>query len=187
MLLCRSPLFRCIASTLVMAPQFPLAKTSFCKTSPRGSRRIRASWPTSAGTTERSSSNRSTPLFPNMRLARTAIPIRNGREQILAAFRARFQQAILANFCIWLIEPSSVGFTNGFHALTNLGSQVLDRPVVNHIDPQGPIYCHPKDSHNKVTGKHLIGAAALFEALSTVPRNNSLWEALRASCDALYL
>jgi hypothetical protein len=122
-----------------------------------------------------------------MRLARTAIPIRNGREQILAAFRARFQQAILANFCIWLIEPSSVGFTNGFHALTNLGSQVLDRPVVNHIDPQGPIYCHPKDSHNKVTGKHLIGAAALFEALSTVPRNNSLWEALRASWDALYL
>ena len=53
------------------------------------------------------------------------------------------------------------------------------------IDPQGRLYCHPKDSPNNVNGKHLIRAAALFEILSTVPRNNSLWEALRASWDGL--
>ena len=97
----------------------------------------------------------------------------------------RFQQAILANFCIWLLQPSSVGFTNGFHALNKLDSRILEQPVVNKIDPQRPICCHPKDSHNEVTGKHLIKAAALFETLSAVPRNNSLWEALRASWDGL--
>jgi len=96
-----------------------------------------------------------------------------------------FEGAILANFCIWLIQPSSVGFTNGFHALTKLGNRVLEQPVVNHIDPQGSIYCHPKDAHNEVTAKHIIKAAGLFEALSTVPRNNSLWQALRAGWNAL--
>lgn len=97
----------------------------------------------------------------------------------------RFDEAILANFCIWLIHPSSVGFTNVFHALTKLGNRVLGQPVINHINPQGPIYCHPKDAHNEVTANHIIKAATLFEALSNVPRNNSLWEALRATWSAL--
>jgi hypothetical protein len=97
----------------------------------------------------------------------------------------RFDAAILANFCIWLIHPSSVGFTNGFHALTKLNGQILDTPIVNHTQPQGPIYCHPKDEGNQVTAKHILKAATIYEAFSTVARNNSLWEALRAAWAAL--
>jgi len=97
----------------------------------------------------------------------------------------RFQSAMLANMCIWMIVPSKVCFTVCFHALTKISGCELDAPVVNHVDREGPLYCHPRDEYNSVTPKDLVKAAQLFETLSTVPRKNDVWPALRAFWAAL--
>ncbi len=97
-----------------------------------------------------------------------------------------FQSAILANFAMWVIQPSMVCFTVGFHALTTLDEQrILDPPVILQSERDGPLYCHPKDQANPVELRHLIRAAKLFETLSTVPRKNVMWAAMRASWAAL--
>jgi hypothetical protein len=87
---------------------------------------------------------------------------------------------MLANMCMWMIRPSKICFTVCFHAITK-----LDSPVVCRVDREGPIYCHPKDAHNPVTPQDLEKAAKLFETLSTVPRKNDVWPALRAFWAAL--
>jgi hypothetical protein len=98
----------------------------------------------------------------------------------------RFQSAILANMAMWLIQPSSVCFTVGFHALTTLeGGRSIDPPIILQSDREGPLYCHPRDQHNPVEPKHMIRAAALYEKLSWVPRKNAVWAALRAFWAAL--
>jgi Apea-like HEPN len=97
----------------------------------------------------------------------------------------RFQSAMLANMSMWMIMPSKVCFTVCFHALTKISGRELDTPVVNHVDREGPLYCHPKDEHNPVKPKDLMKAAQLFETLSTVPRKNDVWPALRAFWAAL--
>ena len=98
----------------------------------------------------------------------------------------RLDAAILANFCIWLIKPAAVFFTNAFHALTTLDNgQIAEPPLILQTQPQAPLYCHRKDADREVTGKDIIKAGELYDALSTVPRNNSLWEGMRAAWDAL--
>jgi len=98
----------------------------------------------------------------------------------------RFQAAFLANMAIWLIQPSEVCFTVGFHALTRLGNgRTVDPPFIINTERQGPYYCHPKDVQNPVSPKHVIKAAKLYETLETVPRKNALWAALRAFSGAL--
>lgn len=75
----------------------------------------------------------------------------------------RFQLAFLANMAIWLIQPSRVCFTIGFHALTRLdGGRTVDPPFIIHTEREGPYYCHPKDLHNPVSPKHVIKAAKLY-------------------------
>jgi hypothetical protein len=70
--------------------------------------------------------------------------------------------------------------TNGYHALTDFYTgQRLDKPLVLTPEREGPIYCHPRDQRNIVTPNHLVKAAELFETLSTVPRKNDVWPALR--------
>src|SRR5260370_191033 len=79
------------------------------------------------------------------------------------------------------LQPSTVCFTVGFHALTRLDNgQTFDPPVILQIEREGPLYCHPQDGNNPVAPKHVIKAAKLYEALSAIPRNNPVWEALRA-------
>lgn len=98
----------------------------------------------------------------------------------------RFQSAILANMAMWLIQPTTVCFTVGFHALTHLDSgRTLDLPVILRTEREGPLYCHPRDASNPIAPKHLIKAANLYETLSTVPRKNAVWAALRAFWAAL--
>jgi hypothetical protein len=98
----------------------------------------------------------------------------------------RFQSAMLANMAMWLIQPSTVCFTVGFHALTTLeGGRTVRPPIILRSEREGPLYCHPRDQHNPVEPKHVIRAAALYEKLSTVPRKNAVWAALRAFWAAL--
>ena len=98
----------------------------------------------------------------------------------------RFQSAMLANMAIWLIQPSNVCFTVAFHALTTLeGGRTADPPITLQSNREDPLYCHPADVHRAVEAKHVIRAANLYETLSTVPRRNAVWAALRAFWAAL--
>jgi len=98
----------------------------------------------------------------------------------------RFQSAMLASMAMWLIQPSMVCFTVGFHALTRIdGGRIVDPPIILRSEREGPIYCHPRDQHNPVEPRHITKAAALYGTLSTVPRKNVVWAALRAFWAAL--
>ena len=97
----------------------------------------------------------------------------------------RFQTAILANFCMWAVQPSTVCFTNGFHALNTIDGITHDPPVLLRSEREGSLYCHPRDLGNPFEIRHAKRAAALFEKISQVPRKNLVWAALRASWAAL--
>ena len=97
----------------------------------------------------------------------------------------RWQSALLANMSIWMVMPSPVCVTCGFHALTSLGGRQLDSPIINHIDHETTLFCHERDFPNRPTVQNLKVAAKLFEALSTAPRKSVVWPALRAFWAAL--
>jgi len=99
---------------------------------------------------------------------------------------SKFDSIILANMALWLRQPSMVCFTVGYHALCwQVPDQTDPLPLIQQINHQTPLYCHPNDVPNVVTAKHIAQAAPLYEALLTVPRNNAVWEALRAFWAAL--
>jgi Apea-like HEPN len=92
------------------------------------------------------------------------------------------ESAILANLALWLRQPSPVRFTVGFHTLLWPRHGQSERsPIIQRIEPQSPLFCHPKDFRNPVNANHVIEAAELHVALSQIPRNNRMWEALRAT------
>jgi hypothetical protein len=97
----------------------------------------------------------------------------------------RWQSALLANMSIWILMPSPVCITCGFHALTFMGGRKLDGPIVNGLHQETTLFCHERDFHNRPTINDLNKSAALFAALSTVSRKNSVWPALRAFWAAL--
>lgn len=98
----------------------------------------------------------------------------------------RWQSALLANMCIWMVMPSPVCLTVGFHALDSLNGQELDPPaIIGPIERETTLYCHERDFSNRPTIQNLKVAAKLFETLSTVPRKNAVWPALRAFWAAL--
>ena len=96
----------------------------------------------------------------------------------------RFEAAMLANMAIWLIQPSPVHFTIGFHARTHLENLELEHPI---IDPQHEprLWPHPRDNDRTVCGEQIVRAANLYTVLSTVQRKNAIWPALRAIWGAL--
>jgi hypothetical protein len=92
----------------------------------------------------------------------------------------RWQSALLANMSIWLVMPSPVCVSVGFHALTSLAGSKLDHPLFNGPAQETALFCHECDASNVPTLGDLKKAAKLFETLSSVPRKNSVWPALRA-------
>jgi hypothetical protein len=97
----------------------------------------------------------------------------------------RWQSALLANMCIWMIMPSPVCVSVGFHALTNIGGQALDEPHPDVIEHETTLFCHERDFQNRPSVNDFQRAAKLFETLSTVGRKNSVSPALRAIWAAL--
>jgi Apea-like HEPN len=99
----------------------------------------------------------------------------------------RWQSALLANMCMWMVWPSTVCITVGFHAMTRLDGhpEPLDPPFVQATERETNLFCHERDFHNVVEPKHVVTAAKLFEALSKVQRKNAVWPALRAFWGAL--
>ena len=96
------------------------------------------------------------------------------------------EAVILANIALWLRQPSTVCYTNVFHATSwPMPGETQKHHVVQRIERQNTLHCHPRDVANPVTKSHVIKAGQLHAALVTVPRNNPVWESLRASWAAL--
>lgn len=94
--------------------------------------------------------------------------------------------AIMASLAIWLVQPSVVCYTGIFHAISWAvpgGEDLL--PVIQQIEIQTPVFCHPKDVRNGGAVSHLTQAAKLHAVLVDVPRKNPVWEALRSCWAAL--
>jgi hypothetical protein len=90
------------------------------------------------------------------------------------------------NISLWLVQPSSVCFTVGFHAMTTFYTgDIADPPFIQHHEREGPFYCHSNYVHSQVCPKHVIKAAELYTILETMPRKNAVWAALRAFSAAL--
>jgi hypothetical protein len=86
---------------------------------------------------------------------------------------------------MWMVMPSPVCITVGFHALTWLEGRELDAPLTNCIERETTLFTHGRDFNNRPTPNDLQRAAKLFETLSTVPRKNAVWPALRPIWGAL--
>lgn len=98
----------------------------------------------------------------------------------------KFQSAILANFALWLRQPSVVCFTTVFHATSwPIPGQAEKQAIVQQIERQSPLHCHPNDVENPVTKAHIVKAGELHAVLCTIPRKNPVWEAMRAGWAAL--
>ncbi len=98
----------------------------------------------------------------------------------------KFQSAMLANFALWLRQPSPVSFTVCFHALSRpVPGQTEKIPVILQVQSHTRLFCHPNDLPNLLLPKHVVKAGELHGVLSAVPRKNSVWEALRSTWAAL--
>jgi hypothetical protein len=100
--------------------------------------------------------------------------------------KVKGESAILANITLWLMQPSTVCYTLSFHATSwHIPGQEHAHPIIQQIEIQTPVYCHPKDIRNVVTINHVKKAAKLHLVLASIPRKNPVWEALRSSWAAL--
>jgi hypothetical protein len=97
----------------------------------------------------------------------------------------KFQSAMLASLAIWLRQPSIVCFTVCFHALSQIDCRSLDSPVIVCTRSHDALQCHPWDGYNPVTLNHIVKAGQLHATLSTIPRRNPVWQALRSFWAAL--
>jgi hypothetical protein len=97
----------------------------------------------------------------------------------------RWQSALLANMCMWMITPSPIHITVGFPALTTIEGRQYDLPVTNYVHRETRLYCHHRDVEHRPTITDLQKAAKLFVTLSTIGRKNAVWPALRAFWAAL--
>ncbi len=98
----------------------------------------------------------------------------------------KFQSAMLANLAIWLSQPCPVYFTVVFHALTRLASgEVARPPIILQTQWHTPMFCLPEFVSNPIKPHHLRKAGEIHRIVSTVPRGNVVWAALRAFWSAL--
>jgi hypothetical protein len=93
----------------------------------------------------------------------------------------RTESVFLANIAFWLAQPSPVCFTVVFHALSVIPpGETRQVPIVQLIESQFPLHCHPNDLCNPFNSTHATRAGQLHKVLSSIPRGNRVWEALRS-------
>jgi hypothetical protein len=98
----------------------------------------------------------------------------------------KLESVILGNLALWLRQPSTVCSTNVFHAISwRIPEQSEIQPVVQEIQEESPLYCHPNDFRNPVTKRHVVKAGQLHAVMISIPRKNPVWEAMRACWAAL--
>lgn len=82
---------------------------------------------------------------------------------------SKTEAAVLANLAMWLKQPSPVCFTTSLHAIT----------IIQSVEPRLPLLCHPNDINAIVDQSDVLKAAQLYSGLSSIPRKNSVWTAMR--------
>jgi hypothetical protein len=98
----------------------------------------------------------------------------------------KFQSAMVANLALWVTQPSPVCISVGVDAVSfSVPNHEESELLVQQFQIEGPLYCHPRDVEKRVSETQLCEAGKLYEAMATVPRNNPVWEALRAFWAAL--
>jgi hypothetical protein len=100
--------------------------------------------------------------------------------------QTKFDSVILANIALWLMEPTNVCFTNGFDAISwNVPERPEKLPIAQQVQPCNRLLCHPKDVGNRISVAKIVKAGDLHAVLFSIPRDNAVWESLRATWAAL--
>ena len=98
----------------------------------------------------------------------------------------KFQAAMLANFALWLRQPSPACFTSCFHAISwKCQDQPQRIPIVQQVQHHTRLFNHPKDAGNPLTPSHIAQAAPIYAALAAILTDNPVWEATRFFWEAL--
>ena len=93
--------------------------------------------------------------------------------------------AVLANLALWLIHPTHVCFTNIFHAISHPIPGEGKRPIVQLVETHSPLLVHPSDVGNVIAQNEVTKAGQIHQVLCSIPRDNAVWTALRATWVAL--
>jgi hypothetical protein len=92
----------------------------------------------------------------------------------------KFNAVLLANFALWLAQPSKACFTTVFHGLHwDVPGQSNKQPIIQQIERQNPMYCHPAEVANTVSLEQANEAGRFHAVLLSVPRKNPVWRAMR--------
>jgi hypothetical protein len=92
--------------------------------------------------------------------------------------QANIELAYLANLALWLQHPSPISFTLIFHM------PEYDKFIIQGTERCGGFLCHPYDNNERISPQDLEPAKLLFTALTKVPRETSVWTALRCTTAA---
>src|SRR5579875_1908027 len=91
----------------------------------------------------------------------------------------RYELACLANFALWLANPSPASFTYVFDAFEHAGHWMLQRAL------QYPRLLSLGQEESRLESTDVQRAAALHVALLALGRENSVWTAVRSAWSAL--
>ncbi|HEX7425413.1 MAG TPA: hypothetical protein VF311_16215 [Terriglobales bacterium] len=88
----------------------------------------------------------------------------------------KYEEAVLANFALWISRPSPAGFRLLFHAPDGDGD-----PAIQQIVRCSPLLCHSQDVAARITADDVGRAAAFHRSLVAVSRDTAVWTAVRAA------
>ncbi len=101
----------------------------------------------------------------------------------------KFASLSLANLALWIAQPSAVCFTNVFSGLHwdhgQLTRHPRGKPIIQNIERQSPMHCHPADENKSVSAEQAAQAGRLHAVLLTIPKGNTVWQAMRMFWAAL--
>src|SRR5262245_4824539 len=95
--------------------------------------------------------------------------------------QAKVEAAYLANVAFWLQHPSPLNFSLIFHMLE------FDKFIIQGSERRNRFLSHPNDKDERVKSEDLEPAKELFAALMKIPRETSVWTAIRSLIAALQM
>jgi len=94
---------------------------------------------------------------------------------------ANLELAYLANIAFWLQHPSPISFTSVFHMRE---MPEYGKFIIQASQRCNGFLCHPNDVNQRIRDQDLESARNLFTSLANVPRETSVWTALRSTAAA---
>lgn len=95
---------------------------------------------------------------------------------------SKYELGLLANLACWLAQPSPACFHIVIHA-----PHFESGPVVQQIERNSELLCHPENIDSRLTEADLPLAAKYHEALVQIPRDTALWTAVRSAWAGLQM